>query len=81
MLGRGRAKNGAVGVMVSTRGKSMVLGEELDLIGQGGTVRKLRVSSTRWDGESLLVTVYFDMILSFLGKKGARGVIFCLCPD
>ena len=80
-MGRGRAKNGAVGVMVSTRGKMMVLGEELDLRGQGGTVRKLRVSSTRWDGESLLVPVYFDMILCFLGKKGARGVIFCLCPD
>jgi len=80
-LGRGRAKNGAVGVMVSTRGKMMVLGEELDLRGQGGTIRKLRVSSTRWDGKSLLVPVYFDMILSFLGKKGARGVIFCLRPD
>ena len=81
MLGRGRAENGAVGFMVSTRGKMMVLGEELDLRGQGGTIRKLRVSSTRWDGESLLVPVYFDMILSFLGKKGAHGVIFCLLPD
>ena len=56
-MGRGRAKNGAVGVMVSARGKLMVLGEELDLRGQGGTVRKLRVSSTRWDGESPLVPV------------------------
>ncbi len=59
----------------------VVLGEELDLRGQGGTVRKLIVSSTRWDGESLLVPVYFDMILRFLGRKGARGVIFCLRPD
>ena len=81
MLGRGRAKSGAVGAMVSARGKLTVLGEELDLRGQGGTIRKLRVSSTRWDGESLLVPVCFDMILRFLGKKGARGVIFCLCPD
>jgi hypothetical protein len=56
-------ENGAVGVMVSTRGKMMVLGEELDLRGQGGTIRKLRVSSTRWDEKSLLVSVYFDMIL------------------
>ena len=80
-MGRGRAKSGAVGAMVSARGKLMVLGEELDLRGQGGTVRKLRVSSTRWDGESLLVPVYFDMILRFLGKKGARGVIFGLRPD
>ena len=80
-MGRGRAKNGAVGVMVSTRGKMMVLGEELDLRGQGGTVRKLRVSSTRWDGESTLVPVCFDMILRYLGKKGARGVIFGLRPD
>jgi hypothetical protein len=56
-LGRGRAKSGAVGAMVSARGKLMVLGEELDLRGQGGTVRKLRVSSTRWDGESQLVPV------------------------
>ncbi len=69
------------GLMVSARGKLMVLGEELDLRGQGGTVRKLRVSSTRWDEESLLVPVCFDMILRFLGKKGARGVIFGLCPD
>ena len=80
-MGRGRAKSGAVGAMVSAKGKLMVLGEELDLRGQGGTIRKLRVSSTRWDGESLLVPVCFDMILRFLGKKGARGVIFGLCPD
>jgi hypothetical protein len=64
-LGRGRAKSGAVGAMVSARGKLMVLGEELDLRGQGGTVRKLRVSSTRWDGESRLVLLYFDLILRF----------------
>ncbi len=38
-MGRGRAKNGAVGVMVSARGKLMVLGEELDLRGQGGMYR------------------------------------------
>ncbi len=61
-MGRGRAENGAMGVMVSTRGKLIDLGEELDLRGQGGTIRKLRVGSTRWDGESLLVPVYFDMI-------------------
>ncbi len=66
---RGQAKNGAVGVMVSARGKLMVLGEELDLRGQGGTVRKLRVSSTRWDGESLLVPVYFDMILRYFFRS------------
>jgi hypothetical protein len=59
----------------------MVLGEELDLRGQGGTIRKLtRVSSTRWDGGSLLVPVCFDMILRFLGKKGARGVYFLPLP-
>jgi hypothetical protein len=46
----GRAKNGAVGVMVLPRGKLMVLGQEVDLRGQWGTVGKLRVSSTRWDG-------------------------------
>ena len=33
-----------------TRGKLTVLGEEVDLRGQGGTVGKLRVSATRWDG-------------------------------
>ena len=35
----------------------MVLGEKMDLGGQGGTVRKLGVSSTRWNRESLLVPV------------------------
>jgi len=34
---------------VLTRGKLMVLGEEMDLRGQGGTVRKLRVSSTKFN--------------------------------
>ncbi len=41
-MGTGRAKSGAVGAMVSARGKLMVLGEELDLRGQGGTLRKRR---------------------------------------
>jgi hypothetical protein len=40
----------------------MVLGEELDLRGQGGTIRKLRASSTRWDGESLSYWFQCDLI-------------------
>ena len=42
-----RENNGAVRVMVLTRGKLIVLGEKMDLGGRGGTVRKLGVSSTR----------------------------------
>ena len=42
-----RENNGAVGVMVLTREKLMVLSEVMDLEGWGGTVRKLGVSSTR----------------------------------
>ena len=43
-----RENNGALRVMVLTRGKLMVLGEEMDLRGRGGTIRKLGVSSTRF---------------------------------
>jgi len=37
-----RENNGAVRVMVLARGKLMVLGEEKDLRGRGGTVGKLK---------------------------------------
>ena len=70
-----------MGVVLARTGKSIVLGEKMDLGGQGGTVRKLGVSSTRRDRESSLVPVYNDKILIFLGKKGARGIIFFLRPD
>ena len=48
-MGMDRENNGAVGVMVLTRGKLMVLGEEVDLRGQGGTVGKLKKYSTRFN--------------------------------
>ena len=35
----------------------MVLSDKIDLGGQRGTVRKLGVSSTRWNRERLLVPV------------------------
>ena len=46
-MGMDRENNGAVGVMVLTRGKLMVLSEEMDLGDRGGTVGKLGVRSTR----------------------------------
>jgi hypothetical protein len=53
----GLAKNGAVGVVLLRRGKLMVLGEKMDLGGQRGTGRKLRVSATTLDRGSPLVPV------------------------
>ena len=41
----------------------MVLGEKMDLGGQGGTVRKLGVSSTRWDRGYMRINVRREFIL------------------
>ena len=54
---RGWAENGAVGVVLPRRGKLMVLSGKMDLGGQRGTVRKLRVSSTTLNRGSPLVPV------------------------
>jgi hypothetical protein len=61
----------------------MVLGEELDLRGQGGTIRKLRVSSTRYHkegGGSVHCTILVGLSVPLLPQENSISWNFVFSP-